>query len=96
MYDLLLLLYLHLAGIPRVLDRLDPADVGNAPVKERTGLANKHTQSQRRPVRLCRRGERERGKKERESRERDDVGRTRHTEVKGGEVSSGRKREGRK
>lgn len=47
--------YLHLAGIPCVLDGLDPADVGNAPVKERAGLANKHTQSQRRPVRLCRR-----------------------------------------
>lgn len=57
--------YLHLSGIPRVLDRLDPADVGDAAVKERAGLANKHTQSQRRPVRLCRR---EREKEEGEPR----------------------------
>lgn len=53
-------LYLHLTGIPCLLDRLDPADVGDAAVQERAGLANKHAQSQRRPVRLCRgqRGER--------------------------------------
>lgn len=51
--------YLHVAGIPRVLHRLDAADVGDAPVEERAGLANEHTQSQRRPVRLCMR-ERER------------------------------------
>lgn len=55
--------YLHLAGIPCVLDRLDPADVWDAPVKERAGLANKHTQSQRRPVWFCRRDrEREEGR----------------------------------
>lgn len=54
--------YLHVAGIPCVLDRLDPADVWDAPVKERAGLANKHTQSQRRPVWFCRRDrEREEG-----------------------------------
>lgn len=55
--------YLHLTGIPCVLDRLDPADVWDAPVKERAGLANKHTQSQRRPVWFCRRDrEREGGR----------------------------------
>lgn len=56
-------LYLHLTGIPSLLDRLDPADVGDAAVQERAGLADKHTQSQRGPVRLCR------GWKKRERRE---------------------------
>lgn len=54
--------YLHLGGLPRVLDRLDLADVGDAPVEERAGLANKHAQRERRPVRLCSEGEREEGK----------------------------------
>lgn len=66
-------------------------------MKERAGLANKHTQSQRRPVRLCRREreEREKGRESRGSKREGDTGRA-STEVKGGEVSFGRKREGRK
>lgn len=90
--------YLHLTGIPRVLDRLDPANVGDAPVQERAGLANKHAQSQRCPVRLCKR-ERERYKRRRESRgmrerERDDVEET-SMEMERGEVSLGIKKDGR-
>lgn len=88
--------YLHLTGIPRVLDRLDPANVGDAPVQERAGLANKHAQSQRCPVRLCKR-EREIQEKEGEQgneRERDDVEET-SMEMERGEVSLGIKKDGR-
>lgn len=52
--------YLHLTGIPSLLDRLDPADVRDTAVQERAGLADKHAQSQRGPVRLCRGRKRER------------------------------------
>lgn len=45
--------YLHFTSIPRLLNRLDPADVGDAAVQEGAGLADEHAQSQRRPVRLC-------------------------------------------
>lgn len=46
--------YLHLAVLPLVLHRLDPADVGDAPVEERAGLTDEHAQSQGGPVRFWR------------------------------------------
>jgi len=44
--------YLHLAGVPAVLERFDPADVWDVAVQEGAGLAHEHAQRQRRPVRL--------------------------------------------
>ena len=76
--------HLHLTGIPRFLDRFDPADVRDAAMEERTGLAHKHTESQRGPLRFCRR---ERKRKI----EREEEGGEKH----GGE-GEGSRREGRK
>ncbi|KAF3853242.1 hypothetical protein F7725_013930 [Dissostichus mawsoni] len=75
--------HLHLTGIPRFLDRFDPADVRDAAMEERTGLAHKHTESQRGPLRFCRR---ERKRK---------IGREEGGEKHGGE-GEGSRREGRK